>query len=120
MKVIRFLDLSKYTDKDKFEYIENWIYKDLADEDATNCRVALSVELEDGENEQYPLEDILDKYYLHVSEFIKGKSPVYHYELAGELDDIRRAIEIVGKRVYNETYTKDGKEYVKLQIIEGG
>jgi len=116
MKNIKILKLSKYDDKEKYERIEEGIYRDLADDDDTDCRIALSFELEDGEDSQYPLEDILDKYYLHVSEFIEEKPPVFHYELAGELDDIRQAMEIVGKRVYNKTYTENGEEYVRLAI----
>ena len=40
---------------------------------------------------QYPLEDILDEYYLHVSEFILSTDSYNAVVLAGELEDLQRA-----------------------------
>ena len=40
---------------------------------------------------QYPLEDILDEYYLHVSEFILSTGAYNAVVLAGELEDLQRA-----------------------------
>jgi hypothetical protein len=122
MRDIKLLNLSKYDDEGKFEPSGNGIYRELADADATCYRVALSFMLEDGEG-QYPLEDLLDKYYLYVSDFLgvppgTGKpGDTVSLELAGELGDIRKAAALVGKRVYNKEYTGDnGNEYMKLVI----
>lgn len=79
----------------------------------------MTMELEDGENSQYPLEDILDKYYLHVEEFIesKGKNDS-SYIFGGELDDIQKFKFIIGKRAFNEEFAdEEGQTRVKL-IIE--
>jgi hypothetical protein len=120
MKKIKLLKLDKYADAANYKHAENGIYKDLKDEEETDHRLAISFELEEGEDSQYPLEDLLDKFLVHVSDFLKeenSKNPnIQHYELAGELNDIRNAAGIIGKRVYNEEYEKEGKTYVKLVI----
>ena len=66
---------------------------------------------------QYPLEDILDKYFLYVNDdYIEENAgdPVNSYvEFASEdIEDIRSALEILGKHVYN--FEEDG--YIKLRI----
>jgi len=48
---------------------------------------------------QYPLEDILDEYYLHVSEFILSTRSYNAVVLAGELEDLQRAKCILGKKI---------------------
>ena len=121
---IKIIHLEKHKNKQEFELVENGIYKNLKDNDDTNYRIALSYELEDGEG-QYPLEDILDKYYLHVSDFldadfdIAGKSDdIVNLELAGTLEAIHKVAALVGKRVFNKECTEeDGKVYFKF-IIE--
>ncbi len=67
---------------------------------------------------QYPLEDILEKFFCYVSDDYteeNEKDPVNSYiEFASEdMEDIRNILTIVGKHVYN----KDNGEYVDL-IIE--
>lgn len=67
---------------------------------------------------QYPLEDILEKFFCYVSDDYteeNEKDPVNCYiEFASEdMEDIRNILTIVGKHVYN----KDNGEYVDL-IIE--
>ena len=66
---------------------------------------------------QYPLEDILDKYFLYVNDdYIEENAgdPVNSYvEFASEdIEDIRSALEILGKQVYN--FEEEG--YIKLRI----
>lgn len=120
MKNIKLLILDKYNELSNYQIEKEGVYRDLNDTDSTRYRIALSFELEDGESEQYPLEDILDKYYLYVSSFLENpqKSNVLELELAGELDDVLDVKDIIGKRVYNDTFiADDGQTYVKL-IIE--
>ncbi|TND08566.1 MAG: hypothetical protein FD123_2070 [Bacteroidetes bacterium] len=120
MKNIRPLDLEKYHDSTHYKLIEEGIYLDLNDSEGTNHRFPVSAELEDGEDGQYPIEDILDKFYLHVSDFLESENRSQNQlklELAGELEDIRQAKIILGKRVCNREFIKDGKTYVDL-IIE--
>lgn len=66
---------------------------------------------------QYPLEDILDKYYCHISDFYEElnteESQICYQEFASlELEDIRNLRSIIGKHVYNK---EDGKT-IKLVI----
>ena len=118
MKNIQQISLDKYTNPN-YALIGNNIYKNIAEDSYV---FAISFEWEATEDVQYPLEDMLDKFYLHVSDFIDEAA--YHtsknvsLELSGELEDIEIALNtIIGKRVYNAEYTgNDGKIYVKLVI----
>ncbi|MEC4048329.1 hypothetical protein OX284_002725 [Flavobacterium sp. SUN046] len=118
MKNIKQINLDKYLDSN-FEPIENGIYKNIEED---HYVFALSLELEENEDSQYPLEDLLDKFFLHVSDFIDeeafNSSKNLELELGGELEDVQMALEsIIGKRIYNSEYTgEDGKTYVKLVI----
>lgn len=121
MKNIKLLELDKYNELSNYLKEEDGVYKDLKDTDVTNFRIALSFELEEGEDEQHPIEDILDKYYLYVSEFLESSFDlnVLKLELAGELEDILELKSIIGKRVYNKPIiAEDGKTYIKLIIEE--
>ncbi len=114
----------KYSNKDRFERIENGIYLDSEDEDDTKYRMTISYELvneTEGNNNQYPLEDILDKYFIYVSDFLEAEnekeSNRYKYELGGELEDLKKAQEIIGKKVFNREFKdEDGQTRVKLAI----
>ncbi|WP_286927707.1 hypothetical protein [Flavobacterium sp. UBA4197] len=119
MKNIQLAKLDKYKDNPNYELIDGNIYKDIEED---HYVFALSYELEGEEDSQYPLEDILDKFLLHVSDFIDEDSYYTNrevtLELGGDLDDIKEAIDsIIGKRVYNEEYDdNDGVTRVKLVI----
>ncbi|AEK24502.1 hypothetical protein [Capnocytophaga canimorsus] len=122
MKNITLLELKKY-DNFLYEEVEKGIYKDLDDLDETSYRIALSFELEENETFQYPLEDILDKYFLYVSDFLDDKSlkgekhSIIKVILVGELENIQSVKKIIGKRVSNQILTKeDGKDYEILKI----
>ena len=115
------------------EYVEvkSNIYKthdSFMDQDAyvTTLSFEQEPEYEEGSDSsdisQYPLEDVLDKYYVAVSDFYEdlndGSSNTCYLELSGEsLEDIENLLEIVGKHVYNKEEESDGKTYIKL-IIE--
>ncbi|WP_350287293.1 hypothetical protein [uncultured Croceitalea sp.] len=122
MKNISFAKNVKYDDHSKYRFIENGIYEDLNDDSGQKYRMTVSYELEfDETNNQYPLEDILDRYLMHVSDFLKSEngpsSNRYVLELAGYLDKMKEAKEIIGKRVFNrEIKSKDGKIRVGLVI----
>jgi hypothetical protein len=121
VKNIQLIHLDKYANNSNYELIEGNIFKDLDDEEY--AVFALSYELEDGEDSQYPLEDILDEFYLHVSDFIDEEAfynnRIVDIELGGKLDNIKTAIDtIVGKRVFNSEYVgDDGRNYLKLTIV---
>jgi hypothetical protein len=113
------VDLNKYENKSRFQHIESNVYRDVIEESYV---FAITYEIENEEDSQYPLEDILDEFNLYVSDFIDenrfNNEKIAHIELAGELEDVRKAIAtIVGKRVYNIPYTEtDGMEYRALKI----
>ncbi len=118
MKNIQSIQLDKYQSS-RYELIHNNIYKDLQE---NNYVFAISFEPEADEDEQYPLEDLLDQFYLYVSDFIDEKvdtnPQMVMLELAGNLINAQSAFTaIIGKRVYNTEYTgDDGKNHVKLVI----
>ena len=99
MKEITLLDRETYTIPSCYRSIEEGIYRDLEDEGDTCFRMPISFKLEEGECMQYPLEDILDEYYLHVSEFILSTGSYNSVVLAGELEDLQRAKCILGKKI---------------------
>jgi|GEM_PF-300731 len=121
MKNISLETCQKYENADLYELVESGIYKDLTDEDDAKYRMTIAYELEsDDSNNQYPLEDVLDKYYLHVSDFLESEnnseSNKYKLELGGDLDDIKKSKEIIGKRVFNRDFLDEGQVRVKLII----
>lgn len=99
MKEIALLDGEAYTIPSCYRSIEEGIYRDLEDEGDTCFRMPISFKLDEGECLQYPLEDILDEYYLHVSEFILSTGSYNAVVLAGELQDLQRAKCILGKKI---------------------
>lgn len=129
MKNFKNFENSKYNGK-KYQTIEDFIYKykDKRGDEyyCTPLTFEQEPELDEGVNSknisQYPLEDVLDKFYVHVSDFFddlnNGESNVCYLEFSGsDLEDVQKLKEsVVGKRVFNETYEEDGEEYVKLVI----
>ncbi|MBS5983819.1 MAG: hypothetical protein KIC67_14530 [Clostridium butyricum] len=117
-----------YADKycnDRYIYSSEGIYK--INEDNTNLYVtSLSFvqekEFNEGNNasciSQYPLEDILDKFYCHISDFYEELNTLdskkcYQEFASSDIDDIKRLRSIIGKHVDN----KEINGYIEL-IIE--
>lgn len=102
------MTLDKYGDREKYRSIDGTIFEDLSGE--TYC-VTLYCELEEGEDTQYPLEDILDKYYLNCTGYLEEKEAegkrVLIVEVEGSLDrgsnleHIKAVSGLIGKRVFN-------------------
>ena len=110
MKNINSIILDKYKDDTEFEEINEHIYKQRSN---GSYRIALTCELEEGEDIQYPLADLLDKYYVNCTDYIEEKKInnlwLLSFELEGSLDieeedyaNILSVSEIIGKRVYNK------------------
>lgn len=56
---------------------------------------------------QYPLEDVLDTYLVHVSDFYtelnrNSQSQCYVEFASPHLEDIKKFREIIGKHIYND------------------
>lgn len=116
MKEITLLDSEAYSIPLCYQAIEQGIYRDLDDEGDTCFRMPIGFELEEGDCIQYPLEDILDEYYLHVSEFILSTSTYNALVLAGELEDLQKAKYILGKRVSCQVLINANVAYRSLLI----
>ncbi|TDO96585.1 hypothetical protein [Flavobacterium sp. 245] len=118
MKNIKHINLDKYSNAD-YEFIESNIYRNKEEDIYV---FALNFDLEENESSQYPLEDILDKFYLHVSDFIDedafNTEKNVNLELGGDLEDVQKAVKsIIGKRVFNSEYIgEDGNTYLNLVI----
>lgn len=121
MKNIKAIVLEKYNDSMRYRKVNENVYKNLSD---GNFRITISCELEKDEDSQYPLEDILDKYYVNCTDYYgeknNGTIKSIIFELEGSLNDnednydnIMELSKIIGKRVYN----KEENGYIKL-IIE--
>lgn len=131
MKNINNYDADKYgvLKQSKYKKIEDGIYE-LIDNDeilyVTSLSFVQEPEYDEGENaeiiSQYPLEDILDKFYCHISDFYedlnKENSQICYQEFAAmSLENIQNLRNIMGKHVYNkEEIGQDGKNYVRLMI----
>ena len=72
---------------------------------------------------QYPLEDILDKYLVHISDFynelnMQSELACYLEFASPDINDIKKLRDIIGKHVYNKAHCgADGKpSHVSLEI----
>lgn len=131
MKNFQNYKAEKYS-SENFTEVEDGIYKtkspygdeeiyvtSLSFEQETDCYAE-----EDGCPEyisQYPLEDILDEFGVYVTDFydeLNKKSEKTCYQEFGseDLDSIKELRSLIGKRVYEQPYTKDGEEYCKMVI----
>lgn len=115
MKNFRVIELEKLKDTSNFQQIEEGIYNDLNDDGGF---ATYRMDIEDGENTQYPLEDILDEYLVHVEEFLESADTnSLKCVFGGELDDVQNFKSIIGKRAFNEEFVdKDGQKRVRLKI----
>lgn len=122
MKNISLAQSAKYDNSINYRFIEDGIYEDLNDESEQKYRMLITYELElDETNNQYPLEDILDRYLMHVSDFLEGENDpslnTHTLELGGYLDKMKEAKEMMGKRVFNREFkSEDGQIRVELVI----
>ena len=129
MKNIEIYKANKYG-TDKYTKVKENIYKTYdsfmkRDAYVTSLSFEQEPRFDEGESSsnisQYPLEDILDKYYVAVNDFYEeendGKDNRCVLEFSGsEMKDIEGLLQIVGKHVYNTEVERDGKTYIKLVI----
>ena len=109
MKNIKIMDQNKYHCK-KFDKVGNGIYK-RDDEFFMTLSFIQEPRLGEGENSlnisQYPLEDILDKYFVYISDFYieinnkKNKECILEFA-SSNLEDIKSLAMLAGKHVYNK------------------
>lgn len=119
----------KYSDPARYEKIAEGIYKALADSPdelvlkghyVTTLSFTLEAERNELADRQYPLEDILDRFLAHVSEFVQDDfaNPEMILELCTQnwLEEMTELTGIVGKQVYNRIINKNGQDLVELVI----
>ena len=125
MKQIENYRAEKYK-SEIYEEVQPDIYK-MEDEDGDDLYVTMlsfvqEPELKEGsssaEISDYPLEDILDKFYCHVSDFCEEmnavNSQVCYLEFGSpELQDVVNLRSIIGKHVYNKE--EDEKESLVIE-----
>lgn len=135
MKNIKSYDAEKYTTaktgglfkKALYAPVEKGIYQMQDNERlyVTSLSFEQEPEHEEGQSaadiSQYPLEDILDKFYCHVSDFyeelnLAGSSTCYLEFAAPDLEDVRKLRSIIGKHVFNKEREEGGRTYVDLAI----
>lgn len=136
MKNIKNYEADKYLNagrlslfrKQKYTKIEQGIYEYKREDEllyVTSLSFEQEPEFKEGESaeeiSQYPLEDILDKFYCHISDFyeklnVSGSRICYLEFAAADIEDIKNLRSIIGKHVYNKEYEKEGKIHVKLVI----
>lgn len=111
MKNIASYVAGKYKDNDGYKLAEEGIYF-IHDGYVTSLVFEQEPELGEGDKpsniSQYPLEDILDKYLVYVSDFyeeLNAKSEKLCYlEFTSDsesIDDVKALREIIGKHVYD-------------------
>ena len=95
----------KYKDINQYIFVETGIYEDANDNDESKYRMTISYELESQDDDQYPIADILDKYALYVTDFLESENDTntnkFKREFGGELNDLKNAQAIIGKKVFN-------------------
>lgn len=129
MTNIKLVTQEKYNDPTRFEKVAEGIYKALytypdslvqTGEYITTLSFTLEEKLNETVDRQYPLEDILDKFLAHVSEFVQDDpgNPVMILELCtqGWPNEMEALLGIVGKHVYNREVVRDGKTLIELVI----
>lgn len=119
MKNFRIIEPQELNDSNRYQLVEAGIYNDLQDSGryATH-RMAMAMEPEEGEDSQYPLEDILDHFLVHVEIFLDETEPgVFQCIFGGDRDNLQKLKTIIGKRAFNEDFVDDdGKTRVRLKI----
>ena len=130
MKNIQIYKAEKYS-TDEYVEVKANIYKTYdsfmeSDAYVTSLSFEQEPEFEEGADSsdisQYPLEDVLDKFYVAVNDFYEnlndGSSNTCYLEFSGaSIENIENLLQIVGKHVYNGEEEMDGETYIKL-IIE--
>ena len=123
MKNISAFKASKYSTKD-YELLEDDIYR-CGDVCVITLQFQQEPEMDEGSSSadisQYPLEDILDRFNVHISDFYDSENKCAKVKCRLEfasrkIENIRKLKYIIGKRVYNKVVTKNGDDFVELVI----
>ena len=123
MKDITPYHAPKY-DREPYRPVSDSIWQ-IDDEFVSSYRFVQEPELGEGADasdiSQYPLEDLLEEYYVYVTDFyedlnVAGEAVCTLEFASPDLEDLEKLRGIAGKHVYNRTETRDGQEYVMLVV----
>ena len=108
MKNIKNFDADKYNNK-KYQKVKEGIYR-FEDNYVTSLSFEQEKEYEEGDSpkyiSQYPLEDLLDRFQVHISDFYDelnntSEKECYQEFASSKLENIENLRDIIGKHVYN-------------------
>lgn len=114
---------SKY-DRREFRCIEDGVYE-TSDGYVTSMSFEQDYDMGEGNSaahiSQYPLEDVLDRFGVYVSDFyptlnVATSETCYLEFKADNLNNIRALRTIIGKHVYDQVVIRNGNEYDELVI----
>lgn len=123
MRNIRNFVPNKYL-TEKYEEVSPQIFYS-GNEYMTSISFEQEPEFEEGSNaadiSQYPLEDILDKFFVYVSDFYpelnnENSTECYLEFSSDDIEDIIKVRGILGKHVYNKEIVRNGENHVVLVI----
>ncbi len=115
MSFINIVELEKYNNKTMYEFIETGIYHNLITDKYV---ITLKTEIESKHNTQYPLEDLLERYYVNCTEYTVveevGDKVFYTFEIeSDERESIYEFKNLIGKTAYN--YLEGGFEKIGFE-----
>ncbi len=131
MKNIKNYNAEKYVNKSKgamYTQVEDGIYETGTGKNklfVTSMSFEQEPKLGEGDSaesiSQYPLEDILDKFFCHVSDFYEvlntKKSKTCYLEFASDdIEDVKKLRSIIGKHVFNREVNHGDSTTVELVI----
>ena len=115
MKIIKTLALDKYKDTKKYKKLETNIYRNTKDDGNVFYCVTLYAELERGEDSQFPLENFLDEYLIHITDVFEEKEENGKRVLIFEVESKNDVpIEIFAKFVGKRIFTYDDGEGIEI------
>ena len=124
MKNIKIFNADKYNNQ-KYKQVKDGVYKYKNEDNQKYFCTAITFEQEPEYDEgtssamisQYPIEDILDKFNVHISDFFaklnNGENNICYYEFSSvkKKSILTLKKSIIGKHVYNKN-TEDSVELV--------
>ena len=108
MKNIKNFDAEKYNNA-KYQKVKEGIYK-FEDYYVTSLSFEQETEYDEGDSpkyiSQYPLEDLLDRFHVHISDFYDDLNNIsekecYQEFASSKIENIENLRSIIGKHVYN-------------------
>lgn len=124
MKDIMLYAHDDYKNNEVYKLVDDGIYEIISDADGfvssgdyvMALTFTLEAEFDELDDRRFPLEDILTEYLVSVSREIHevDNDPLFIIEFIGDLEDLQRLKEIIGKHIYYEKFVEFGKPLKRL------